>query len=351
MSDVTVPIAGLGTGTAPLDYTVHGDQVFTLLGIRAIYDGSAAASSWLPAVQILTGDGTEVIHTQGTAVLAGGSAKVSFFPRVKRSALSPVTLTYYQVVAALASTNSLVGQWHLTEGASPYADTSGSVVGGNAQLLIQVAGTAMTQNNPSGPLTSSPGGPSVAFNYDGNNPPALGDLLHTSLAPLGRFSFLGNLPYTVVAWIKPVAGTNLKAGGVVGDVKGTNFGLPAEFDDGWQIAVKSSTLECTLSRYCHVIVGGTPDTVSLGAMSTTEWTMVTMSYDGATLRGYANGAPVASTASAGAIGDAQDVLAGVTQAGPDGIAKFYLGAVAEVTVWASQLSDDQIALLYLSGTA
>ena len=352
MSDVTVPIGGLGSGSAPLDYGVQGDQVFTLLAIRAVFDGTAAATSFLPVVQLLSGSGSVMAQTKTDAsVLAGGSADVSFFPRVRRTGISPSILTYYQVIAALASTNSLVAQWHLTEGVSPYADTSGNTTGGNGQLSIQVLGTAMTQNNPAGPLTAHPAGPSVAFNYDGTSPPAQADYLHTSLNPLGRMTFAGNLPFTALAWIKPVAGANTHPGGVVGDVKATNAGFPTEYDDGWQIAVKASSLECTVSRYAHVIVGGSPDTVSLGAMSTTEWTMVAMTYDGATLKGYANGSLVGSVASAGAIGDGQDTLVGLTQAGPPLLSSWYLGAVGEVSVWASALTSDQLALLYVSGTS
>jgi hypothetical protein len=262
-----------------------------------------------------------------------------------------VGLTYYQVIAALASTNSLVGEWHLTDGSSPYADTSGSVVGGNGELLLQSLDGTYTASNPDGPLSSAPTGPSVAFNVGGTNPPANSDYLHTSLAPLGRFTFAGTASFTALAWIKPATSTNIHYGGVVGDVVAANFGTPAEIDDGWCIVVKPSTLECQVQRYCSVPVGSSPDAVSLGAMSSSVWTMVAMTYDGSTLRGYANGTLIGSTASAGSIGGAQDVAVGLTQGGNIGISSWYRGAVAEVTVWASELTATQLATLYIAGTS
>ena len=321
------------------------------MGVRATFDGSGTATSWLPVVQLVSDAGVIMEEAIAGSVIAGGAANASFFPWRRGAVTNPVGLTYYQVVAALASTNSLVAQWHLTEGASPYADTSGNMVGGNGELIITPVGTPMTQNNPAGPLTSPSGGPSVAFNYDGTNPPALGDYLHTSLAPPSRFEFAGTASYTVVAWTRPVAGGNTHPGGLVGNVLSVNQGMPTETDDGWLISVRSDTRECILGRYPHVIVGGSPDTVSLGALSTTEWTMVAMSYDGATLRGYANGAFVASTASAGNITNGTDAYVGLTQAGPPSIASWLYGAAAEITVWASTLSNTEIAALYLAGVS
>ena len=351
MADRTLQILPGGQSAAPFTYSVPASTSFTLLAVRALFDGSASATSWKPSVKIVSDAGQVMAETIGDTVVAGGSADASFFPRVKRSSTLPVTLTYYQVIAALSSTNSLVAQWHLTEGAEPYADTSGNTVGGNAQMIRQAIGTAMTQNNPAGPLTASPAGPSVAFNFDGHANPPGGDYLHTGLAPPSRFAFLGNLPYSVVAWVKPVAGANNVPGGVIGNVKITNPGLPGSHVDGWRIGLKASSLECTFDRYCNMTVDGTQDTVSLGAMSTTQWTMVAGTYDGATLRAYADGFLVGSIASAGAIGDGQDAQISLSQALNSVVPSWYLGAVAEVTVWASTLTDDQIALLYLAGTA
>lgn len=261
------------------------------------------------------------------------------------------SLTYYQVIAAIASTNSLVAQWHFTDGADPWADTSGNTVGGNGEMHRQAIGTAMTQSNPDGPLHASPTGPSVKFNADTHSNPPGGDYTHTSLSPLGRFAFLGNAVYTVIAWVKPVAGTSNVPGGVIGDAKVTNFGLPGSHVDGWSITITPSTQECLLNRYCGMTVDGTQDKISLGAMLTTTWTMVAMTYDGSTLRGYANGALVGSVASAGSIGDGADAYAGLTQALVSTVPAWYLGAVAEVTIWAATLSASNLATLYVAGTS
>jgi len=350
-ADRTQQILPGGQSAAPFTYTIPASTAFQLMGVRALFDGAGAATSWLPVVQLVSDAGVIMEEAIAGSVIAGGAANASFFPWRRGAVTNPVGLTYYQVIAALASTNSLVGEWHLTDGASPYADSSGSVVGGNGELILQNLDGTYTANNPDGPLTSPAGGPSVKFNVGGTNPPATSDYLHTSLAPLGRFTFAGNAVYTVVAWVKPVSSTNTLFGGVVSDVVAANFGTPAEIDDGWCIVVKPSTLECQVQRYCSVPVGGSPDLVSLGAMSTTSWTMVAMTYDGATLRGYADGALVGSAGSAGAIGGAQDVLVGLTQGGDTGISSWYRGAVSEVTVWASTLSDTEIAALYLAGVS
>lgn len=348
MAERTLQILPGGQSAAPFTYTVPGSTAFRLRAVRAVFDGSGAASAFKPCVQIKSNAGVVMAETIGDSVNAGGSADASFFPRVRRAATATTDLTYYQVIAALAVTSSLVGQWHLTEGAVPYADTSGSSVGGNAQLVLQNFGGGLTQNNPDGPLASAPAGPSVDYTSGGTG---LSDYLHTSLAPLGRFTFSGNAVFTVVAWIKPRSSANTRYSGVVGDVIGFPSGAPNEHADGWQIAVKGSTLECVVQRFANVPVGGSCDTVSLGAMSTTQWTMVGMTYDGSTLRGYANGALVGSTASAGAIGNAQDVLVGLSQFGssaPPIANAWFLGEVAEITVWASTLTAADLALLYTS---
>lgn len=70
---------------APSDYTVPGGVAFILKAVNAEFDGSGAAGSYLPAVEISSDSGHYVARASDTAVevAAGGSANVSFFPRVK----------------------------------------------------------------------------------------------------------------------------------------------------------------------------------------------------------------------------------------------------------------------------
>jgi len=347
-----VTAKGQADGTTTASFVIPQ----TGLDVESVYvtiDASGAAGAVTAELTVQDQSGAVIAKKpQLETVDAGLTGSATWALRLTDDAAAaiPITLTYYQVIAALSSTNTLVGQWHLTEGVAPFADTSGSMVGGNAELLLQSLDGTYTPNNADGPLNTAPAGPSVKFNVGSTNPPTNSDYLHTSLAPLGRFTFAGNAVFTAVAWVKPVSSANIHFGGVVGDVVAANFGTPAEIDDGWCIVVKPSTLECQVQRYCAVPVGGSPDSVSLGAMSTAAWTMVAMTYDGATLRGYADGTLIGTAASAGVIGGAQDVLVGLTQGGDTGLSSWYRGAISEVSVWAATLSASDIALLYLSAT-
>lgn len=70
---------------APKQYTISGSQELLIKSISATFDGSAAAVSWVPAIQVCDSE-SEVIGTypMDTALAAGASADVSFFPSLKR---------------------------------------------------------------------------------------------------------------------------------------------------------------------------------------------------------------------------------------------------------------------------
>lgn len=82
-----VQILAPGVQAAPLDYTVQAGQEILLKSLFASFDGSAAASAFLPAIQILSDSGHVVgtYITQAT-VAAGGSADVSFGPFLRGQA-------------------------------------------------------------------------------------------------------------------------------------------------------------------------------------------------------------------------------------------------------------------------
>lgn len=88
MSDVS--IVNTTVTSTPKDYKVPGSQELLVKAVRASIDGSAAGSSFLPALQLLDPAGN-VMWTAvdtGTTVAAGGSADVSWFPGVKKGATS-----------------------------------------------------------------------------------------------------------------------------------------------------------------------------------------------------------------------------------------------------------------------
>src|SRR5438552_14211630 len=151
----------LGTRAAPNDWVLPSSAAFTLKAARASFDGSAAASAWLPALEILSSAGTRVgLYPTPTSVAAGGSADVSFFPW-SRHHVTAGGVSYSERIIILKSSYTCVAEWQLDEGASPYADTSGFSVPDPATMTRQVRNVAMTQNDATGPLSSAPAGPSV----------------------------------------------------------------------------------------------------------------------------------------------------------------------------------------------
>lgn len=72
-----------GTASAPADWTVPGNGQIRPKCITAAFDGSGAASTFFPAIKLISDAGVVVgIYPCLTSVAAGGSAEVSWFPRV-----------------------------------------------------------------------------------------------------------------------------------------------------------------------------------------------------------------------------------------------------------------------------
>ena len=160
-------------------------------------------------------------------------------------------MSYAERIIILKSSYTCVAEWQLDEGASPYADTSGFSVPDPATMTRQVRDVAMTQNDATGPLSSAPAGPSVAFNFDHNAGAQAGDFLTDAVATPSRYYFLGNLPFTVVAWVLPGAGVNVHNGPAVNVLHATGAGGPGAHDDGWRIKATqfvSALVACSSDR-------------------------------------------------------------------------------------------------------
>ena len=259
--------------------------------------------------------------------------------------------TYAQVVAILSASNTLVAQWHLTEGATPYADTSGFAPADPATEVRQVLATAMTQAYSPGPLTRPGGQKAVAFNFDGTAATGTGDYLTDACATPARYQFAANLPFTAIAWVVPFGGAVVHPGPVINTIHGTGIGGGGAHDDGWRLAVSQPGLIPTFERAANCTAGVPYDTASGAALSTTAWSMLAGTYDGANIRLYVNGALAATTASAGAVlGAATNGQIGIGQLPLAAGGTWHYGAVGEASVWSSVLSASAIAQLYTAGT-
>lgn len=80
MADRTVQILPGGQSAAPFTYTVPASTSFTLLAVRAVFDGSGAAGNFVPLVQLVSDAGVVMAQRKGDSVTAGASADVTFAP-------------------------------------------------------------------------------------------------------------------------------------------------------------------------------------------------------------------------------------------------------------------------------
>jgi hypothetical protein len=131
----------LGTGAAPQDWTLPGSLELTLVGAQAIFDGTAAGASFLPALQIISDSGKSVgIYITDTAATAGSIAEVSFFPFSGAAASgggSGNTTTTFQGHYGSAGSTALGAN---ATGALQWSHTGGDAV---LDLTVNTAPTAV----------------------------------------------------------------------------------------------------------------------------------------------------------------------------------------------------------------
>jgi len=139
--------------TAPKDYVVPGAQEFRLDAVRAVIDGSAAAGQFVPALQMLDRTGNVMwTATQTTAVSAGVSLDVSWFPGVNTAASQSIasgawTQVFHFDVPALGAPTSIdtLGTTWSTANNNIFGVFMGKSVNGahNDQLNVQVNGDTL----------------------------------------------------------------------------------------------------------------------------------------------------------------------------------------------------------------
>lgn len=78
-------VLGWGTQAAPAQRVTKDNEVLTLLAVDATFDGTAAAGSWVPALQIVSDAGVEVgTFPLADSLAAGDSARITFAPFLGR---------------------------------------------------------------------------------------------------------------------------------------------------------------------------------------------------------------------------------------------------------------------------
>ena len=85
-----VPLVNRASISAPKDYTLPQAQSIVLRAVQAEIDGTSAAGTFLPVVQLIS-DAGDVMWTaldRNTTIAAGGTATVTWFPNVKPEASS-----------------------------------------------------------------------------------------------------------------------------------------------------------------------------------------------------------------------------------------------------------------------
>ena len=80
MADVQILAAG--SEATPYAYTVPNSQEIVPKAVSAVFDGTGAAGAFLPLLEIVSDAGIVVAQSPASSVQSGGTAEVSWFPRV-----------------------------------------------------------------------------------------------------------------------------------------------------------------------------------------------------------------------------------------------------------------------------
>ena len=110
-----VSILDQAVHAAPKQYKITGAQDIVLRSVTATFDGTSAASSWVPVVQIIDPSGfTAATYPLGSTLLVGATADVSWFPGLGGSgstaALSTMLMARVNIVGAQSITTGGNGQ-------------------------------------------------------------------------------------------------------------------------------------------------------------------------------------------------------------------------------------------------
>lgn len=322
-----------GVGAAPQSYLVPNATEIIPRAINATFDGTAAASAFLPTVEIVSDGGVVVARCPcSTAVSAGGSAEVSFYP-FSEDATSTAG-GWADTVLSIGGPGTLRLWLRLGDAGSPFADSSG-YSGGPSPGIVAASGTPYTPQVP-GALSGGQDDGALQFNQ-----PQFG----------GYFLNVGNNPitpaindaFTIAGFVKPFASGASWRGGILSS-SNVVAGSPSH-EEGWMLEAEwlGGTVQGKMSR----IINNVRLSAAV-ALTTDTYTFLTGSYDGTTLRIYANGNLITTTADAradtatnyGGMAVADIVYSSLAVQG-----QFY-GVLDELLLWGTVLTDAEVLTLY-----
>jgi hypothetical protein len=315
----SVPIAALGTASAPEDYTIPNSLEIVPLAVRASFDGSGASGPFYPTLEFIAPGGNTIAECPCfTIVAAGGSADVTWFHIDQGTNAGTTQSSYEQLVLS----NAHLRLYYKLD------ETSGTVMGDSGPLGVNgVYNSAPTLGQP--PLAD---GKSAVFSAAGAQ--------YGSSAP--GSGIVGTGEMTVLMWIK----TNQAPGGVAQFINAddnnfryfqfrmTNLGKVQLINFSHPNAPPAFTLTGTVTVNDNTkhMIAGTLDTAGTQ----------TIYVDGVQDVQALNALPTLSTR----MSNLQ--IAGRLAGGPP-LQNDFSGTVDEVSIYNFNLSAAEIAALYAAG--
>jgi Concanavalin A-like lectin/glucanases superfamily len=252
---------GLETADAPNDWTLPGSLEMTLKAARAVFDGSAATSSFLPALEIISDSGLPVgTYVADTAVEAGSSADASFAPFLRRAtASSGGGSALDQLIVSLAPS-----AWYkLNEQLGLIAHDS------SVNHFDASAGSSATA-----PAWGQPGGPPNVSAAGFESTP------NKTLEQNGAFPAISSGDLSAVAWVKR---TNTGLAICIGQ------GDPISNIDGWQLYCQASTGVPHNTPSVQVEISGVSTTLAAdNPLAVGQWAMLSTVFEAGVWSLYVN---------------------------------------------------------------
>lgn len=259
--------------------------------------------------------------------------------------------TFYDAIFAVADTSDLRGYWRLGDGGlGPYADSKPASLSWANAPMVRVAVTIAMTDIATGALPAAQDDGAVQFNDPTDAPGTADDVQSDYLKAPNTWGAGGTNPFqadisaalTVMGWVNPSTSASIFDGGIfsmASKTTGTN---------GYVLGVAWPSRSVFFQTY---------DTRLTGPILTAgQWTFVCAVHDTTSNRIYLNGALVVTgTPNDPSPGTNVEPLIGLWNygAGTGGVGGgpgVLYGAVDEVVVFGTALTDDQIATLWGTGT-